>query len=218
MELMTDYNILVFEKHAREYDRWFETHTCAYESEVLAVRSLLPQSSKGLEVGVGTGRFARRVGIKVGVEPAQAMASIARQRGIQVCEARAEALPFADESFETVLMVTTICFLNDPPQALQETWRILKLQGHVVIGMIDKDSQLGKSYEAKKREGTFYRYAHFFSVAQVIGWLKQLGFGAIRTCQTIFKPPKEITAVEPVKDGYGEGGFVVIAAQKEAKT
>jgi hypothetical protein len=56
---MADYNIHVFEKHAREYDRWFETHTYAYESEV-------------------------RVGIKVGVEPAQAMASIARQRGIEV--------------------------------------------------------------------------------------------------------------------------------------
>ena len=63
----------------------------------------------------------------------------------------------------------------------------------------------------------FYRYAHFYSVTQVIDWLMQLGFGAIKTCQTIFKLPKEMTAVEPVKDGYGEGGFVVIAAQKEVK-
>jgi hypothetical protein len=55
-------------------------------------------------------------------------------------------------------------------------------------------------------------------VAQVVGWLSQLGFGTIKTCQTIFKPPKEMNAVEPVKDGYGEGGFVVIAAQKEVKT
>ena len=215
---MTDYNILVFEEHACEYDRWFETHTYAYESEVLAVRSLLPQSGKGVEVGVGTGRFASRVGIKVGVEPAQAMASLARQRGMQVYEARAEALPFADESFDSVLMVTTICFFNDPLRALRETWRVLKPLGHIAIGMIDKDSSLGKSYEAKKRESTFYRYAHFYCVAQVIGWLKQLGFGAIKTCQTIFKLPKEMTAVEPVKDGYGEGGFVVIAAQKEMKT
>lgn len=215
---MTDYNILVFEEHTREYDRWFETHSYAYESEVLAVRSLLPRSGKGLEVGVGTGRFAPRVGIKIGVEPAQVMASIARQRGVQVYEARAEALPFVDESFDSVLMVTTICFFNDPLRALRETWRVLKPLGHIAIGMIDKDSSLGKSYEAKKRGSTFYRYAHFYCVAQVIGWLKQLGFGAIKTCQTIFKLPKEMTAVEPVKDGYGEGGFVVISAQKEMKT
>ncbi|MGZ5502781.1 MAG: hypothetical protein ACXW02_07250 [Halobacteriota archaeon] len=51
-------------------------------------------------------------------------------------------------------------------------------------------------------------------MAQVIGWLEQLGFCAINTCQTIFKQPKEMTAVEPAKDAYGEGGFVVIAAQK----
>ena len=206
---MTDYNIHVFETCANEYDRWFETHTYAYESEVLAVRSLLPRSGKGLEVGVGTGRFASRVGIKVGVEPAQAMASIARQRGIEVYEARAEALPFADESFDSVLMVTTMCFLVDPLQSLREAWRVLTPRGHVVIGMIDKGSHLGKSYEAKKSKSTFYRYAHFYSVTQVISWLKQLEFGAIKTCQTIFKLPREMTAIEPVKDGYGEGGFVL---------
>jgi ubiquinone/menaquinone biosynthesis C-methylase UbiE len=214
---MTDYNIHVFETCANEYDRWFETHTYAYESEVLAVRSLLPRSGKGLEVGVGTGRFASRVGIKVGVEPAQAMASIARQRGIEVYEARAEALPFADESFDFVLMVTTVCFLNDPLHALREAWRVLKPRGPTVIGMIDKDSHLGKSYEAKKSRSTFYRYAHFYSVTQVIEWLKRSGFGEIKTRQTIFKLPREMTAVEPVKDGYEEGGFAVIAAQKEVK-
>ena len=88
----------------------------------------------------------------------------------------------------------------------------------IVIGMIDKESPIGKSYEAKKSQRTFYRLAHFYSVAQVINWLVQSGFGAIKTCQTIFKLPKEMTAIEPVKDGYGEGGFVVIAAQKEVKT
>jgi hypothetical protein len=84
--------------------------------------------------------------------------------------------------------------------------------------MIDKESPLGKSYEAKKSKSTFYRYAHFYSVTEVIEWLKRSGFGEIKTRQTIFKPPKEMTAVEPVKDGYGDGGFVVIAAQKMVKT
>ena len=106
-------------------------------------------------MGVGTGRFASRVGIKVGVEPAQAMASIARQRGIEVYEARAEALPFADESFDSVLMVTTICFFNDPLRALRETSRVLKPLGHLVVGMIDKDSPLGKSYEPERVRACF---------------------------------------------------------------
>jgi ubiquinone/menaquinone biosynthesis C-methylase UbiE len=131
---MRDYNIRVFEKHALEYDRWFETHTYAYESEVLAIRSLLPRGGNGLEVGVGTGRFASQVGIKVGVEPAHAMASIARQRGIRVYERGAELLPFDNESFDFVAMVTTLCFLDDPLQALREAKRVLKPGGCIVIG------------------------------------------------------------------------------------
>ena len=215
---MTAYNVHIFDALAREYDRWFDAHTYAYESEVLAVRSLLPQGGKGLEVGVGTGRFASRLGIKVGVEPARAMAAIARDRDIEVYETTAEELPFTNGSFDFVFMVTAICFFSDPLRALRKGSRVLKPLGHIVVGMIDKDSPVGKSYEDRRSESVFYQYAHFYSVTQVIDWLIRSGFGAIKTRQTIFKRPEEMTALEPVKEGYGEGGFVVIAAQKEAKT
>ena len=182
-----------------------------------AVRGVLPRDGKGLEIGVGTGRFASRLGITIGMEPAHAMASIARQRGIEVYETRAEALPFADESFDAVLMITTLCFLGDPLQALRETNRVLKPLGLIVLGMIDKDSPLGKVYQAKQAETRFYRHAHFHSVAEVIDWLTRSGFCDIKSRQTIFTLPQEMTTVEPAKDGYGEGGFVVIAAQKEVR-
>ena len=215
---MRDINIRVFEQYARDYDAWFELHVCTCESEVLALRSLLPQSGTGLEVGVGTGRFALPLGITVGVEPARAMAEIARKRGIEVYEARAEELPFDNESFDFVVMVTTICFLRDPIHVLQEVRRVLTPRGHIIIGMIDKDSHLGEAYEAKKSESTFYRYGQFYSVTQLIEWLTRIGYDTIRTCQTIFKNPEEITSLEPVKEGYGEEGFVAISAQKEVKS
>ena len=215
---MKDIGIRIFERHAREYDAWFEEHAYAYESEVVTLRSLLPRSGRGLEVGLGTGRFALPLGITVGVEPSHAMASIARHRGIEVYKASAEKLPFDNESFDFVVMVTTICFLRDPLHALREAERVLKLRGHIIIRMIDKDSSVGKVYEAKKDESTFYRYAHFYSVTQVIKWLREVGYDNIRTCQTIFKNPEEMTTIDPIKDGYGEGGFVVISAQKEVKS
>ena len=152
---MTDHTIHIFDKYAIAYNGWFETHTYAYESELLAVHNLLPQGGDGLEVGVGTGRFASRLGIKIGVEPAHAMALIAQQRGIEAHETVAEALPFADESFDFVLMVTAICFFNDPLQPLQEARRVLKPSGRVVVGMIDKDSPIGKSYEEGRAESMF---------------------------------------------------------------
>jgi hypothetical protein len=48
------------------------------------VRSLLPAGGYGVEIGVGTGRFAVSLGIAVGVEPSPAMAELARRRGIEV--------------------------------------------------------------------------------------------------------------------------------------
>jgi hypothetical protein len=65
-------SIEVFEKHAQEYDEWFDENKAVYESEILALKALIPNERTGLEVGVGTGRFAAPLGIRIGVEPAKA--------------------------------------------------------------------------------------------------------------------------------------------------
>ena len=148
----------VFEEAAVEYDEWFEIHKWVYQSEVAAVRKFIPETGEGIEigvgvgVGVGTGRFSIPFGIKVGVEPARAMAEIARKKGITVYDAKAEHLPFQDNSFDFALIVTTLCFLEDPFQALKEMKRILKPTGRIVIGMLDEDSLRGKLYEEKEEE------------------------------------------------------------------
>jgi ubiquinone/menaquinone biosynthesis C-methylase UbiE len=209
-------NIQIFEKFAEEYDQWFDSNRFIYESELIALKKFIPRKGKGLEVGVGTGRFAVPLGIHIGIEPAGAMANIARKRGIEICEAKAEELPFGPETFDFVLFVTTVCFLENPFSAIQEVKRVLNPGGFIIIGMIDKESQLGKIYESRKKDSKFYRFAHFYSVHEVSWWLKSLEYDYIRTCQTIFKSLKDITSTEPVKGGYGEGGFVVVCAQKKA--
>ena len=205
----------IFDKYAEEYDKWFDAHIWVYQSEVRAVKMLLPQSGNSVEIGTGTGRFSIPFGIRIGVEPSGAMAKIARSRGITVYDAKAENLPFDDNAFDFVLMVTTICFLEDPLQALKEIRRILRPAGKIIIGMLDKDSPLGKLYEMKKNDSKFFRYADFYTVKQVLAWLKIAGYNDIHILQTIFHKPEEITALEPIRDGYGEGLFVVISAQKE---
>jgi len=207
--------IQIFEKYAQEYDDWFDVNRFTFESEILALKKFLPKGGKGLEVGAGTGRFAARLAIGVGVEPAKSMAEIARERGIEVHKAVAEKLPFDDFSFDFVLMASTICFVQDPVRALGEAKRVIKPGGHVLIGMIDRESFIGKMYESKKKKSKFYRYANFYSTEQVLEWIKKLAFRNIQTCQTIFKDPKEINTVEPVKRGHGDGGFAAILAQKE---
>ncbi|HPT18489.1 MAG TPA: class I SAM-dependent methyltransferase [Methanothrix sp.] len=208
-------NIKIFEEHAVEYDEWFDDNPAAYQSEVLALRNIIPAEGTGLEVGIGTGRFAEPLGIRTGVEPARAMAEIARKRGIDVHEARAEALPFQDESFDFLLMVTTICFLEEPLQALAEAKRVLKPGGAIIIGMIDRNSPLGKDYERRKATSKFYKYARILSVDQVMGWLESLDFDHTATRQTLFKSSKDMRAAEPFEEGHGRGAFVAIAAKKK---
>lgn len=203
----------VFEEAAIEYDEWFETHEWVYKSEVEAIKNLIPETGEGIEIGVGTGRFSIPFGIKVGVEPVRAMAEIARKRGITVYEAKAEHLPFQDNSFDFALMVTTLCFLENPLQALQEAKRILRPSGKLIIGMLDEESPLGRLYIEKRMESKFYKDARFYSVNQVLDWLKKLAFDNLQTVQTIFKNPDKIQSLEPIEEGFGKGFFVVISAE-----
>ena len=148
------------------------------------------------------------------MEPARGMALLAKERGIEVCIGVAEALPFASRTFDFLLFVTVLSFLQDPPRALQEARRVLRPRGHLVIGMIDRTSHLGRSYEAKKSSNKFYRRAHFCSTTEALELLKGAGFSPFRICQTVFRDPTDAKGPEPVKEGHGEGGFVAISARK----
>lgn len=84
-----------------------------------------------------------------------------------------------------------------------------------IIGIIDKNSFLGKIYQVKKVKGnTFYKEAHFLSIDEVISFLKEKDFKRFCFYQTLFHPLEKIKDVEPIKKGYGKGGFVVISAEK----
>lgn len=62
-----------FDEHLDEYEEWFRKYFYVYESEVEAVRYFVPQNKKGIEIGIGTGRFAIPLKIREGVEPSQRM-------------------------------------------------------------------------------------------------------------------------------------------------
>ena len=203
-----------FNLYMPEYEDWFEKNHFAYISELQAVRKQLPESEKSIEIGVGTGRFAAPLGIKMGMEPSVPMLKIAKQRGIQTVGGVAEELPFADEQFDLALMVTTICFLDDITVAFRETRRVLKPAGYFVAGFIDKNSLLGRLYEKNKENNKFYRMATFYSVDEVVAVMERAGFRDFNFVQTIFHSLNEIKEIEPIIDGYGRGSFVVISAKK----
>ncbi len=88
-------------------------------------RSFPPRTPRTVEVGVGSGRFAVSLGIPVGIEPSVALGQMARRRGIEVIRGVGESLPLKDGSCSSVLMVTVICFFDDPARAFAEAYRVL---------------------------------------------------------------------------------------------
>ena len=202
-----------FETHVHRYEAWFEKYPYVYAAELKAVRALIPpQGGFGVEVGVGTGRFAAPIGVHWGVEPSLPMAKIAMQHGIHVIAGVAEALPLDSERFDFVLMVTTVCFLDDMDRAFRECYRVLKKKGLLIVGFVDRTSPLGQIYLRYQNENVFYKNALFYSVDEIIEAMKQTGFRDLNFQQTIFRDLSDVTPAEPVKAGYGEGAFVVVGA------
>jgi ubiquinone/menaquinone biosynthesis C-methylase UbiE len=202
-----------FEKYSKEYDRWFIKNRNIYLAELNAIKSLVPSDKFGVEIGVGTGRFALPLKIKVGVEPSRKMAEISRNRGIQVYEGVAEQLPFNDETFDFVLLVTTICFVDDLEESFKEAYRVLKNEGFIIVGFVDKESELGKRYQLKRKKSKFYKDATFYSAKEVIDLLRKTNFENFVIRQTVF--PSQNGRIDSVEDGYGKGSFVIIRGIKK---
>lgn len=144
--------------------------------ELKTIRQFLPKEGDGIEIGSGTGRFTQPLGISLGVEPSEAMRSLATSRGVNVIAGTAESLPVEGGLYDFALLVTTVCFLEAPELAFNEVYRVLKSEGYIIVGLIDKESNLGKKYEEKKGESKFYKNANFHSVVEIKEKLEKSGF------------------------------------------
>ncbi|ACG73209.1 Methyltransferase type 11 [Anaeromyxobacter sp. K] len=87
-----------------------------------------------LDLGTGTGRNLPLApgGVRIlALDPHPQNLARARRRGpgVPMVRARAEALPFRDGAFDTVLCALVLCSVEDPPRALAELRRVLRPGG-----------------------------------------------------------------------------------------
>lgn len=89
-----------------------------------------------LEVGCGTGllleRFAAMCKTAKGVDLSPGMLEKARQRGLDVVEGSATALPFEDASFDVAVSFKVLAHIPDIRTALSEMTRVVRPGGHVI--------------------------------------------------------------------------------------
>lgn len=209
----------VFDEKFLEYDKWFDTKgKIIYLSELKALEKIFETDDFEkpiFELGVGTGRFSLPLNIKYGIEPSEKMSKIAKKRGIKVVRATAENLPFKDESIGTILLIVTICFLDNFQKSFTEIKRVLKKEGDLIIGFVPKDSEWGKFYLEKKRKNhLYYKNAQFYNFAQIKELLDKTGFGKAETISTLTIPPQNFKDIQFPISGYDkQAGFIIIKAK-----
>jgi ubiquinone/menaquinone biosynthesis C-methylase UbiE len=111
----------------------------------LPFRERIGEAAEGrvLEIGIGSGLnlpfYGPAVRQVIGVDPSPVLLRLAQDRAarlpvtLAVRQAPAEALPFEDGSFETVVTTWTLCTIGDPVAALREARRVLAPGGRLLF-------------------------------------------------------------------------------------
>ena len=161
---------------AAAYDAWYRTPRGGWIGEVeyqLLHRLLAPDAGATLlDVGCGTGYFTRRfaqdAGLHVtGLDPNREWLDYARTHGgpnETYIAGDALELPFPDASFDFVVSITALCFIQDEQQALREILRIARTR--FALGLLNRSSLL---HRQKGRSGGTggYRGAHWHTLSEI---------------------------------------------------
>ena len=139
---------------SRELSNKYDRFACWYDwveviPEALGVRRLRSEmlrrvSGKGkiLEIAVGTGKNLRHYscdGRIASMDISREMLRVARKRAaklsmnIMFLLADAKAIPFPDQTFDTVLSSLTICTFPNPVAALREMARVCRPEGRILL-------------------------------------------------------------------------------------
>ncbi len=111
---------------------------------------------RALDVGAGpavlSGELAARVGRAVALDPSRAMLAHAPP-GVERVVGEAEAMPFADASFDLVTAVNTLHHVADMERTLGEMVRVLAPGGRIVVQdyLADPDPEAAERWEQVER-------------------------------------------------------------------
>ncbi len=206
-----------FNLYGEEYDRWFDTKgQIIFKNEVKLLRATgTSQIHPSVEIGSGSGRFAKALSVDFAVEPSKTLRKISIKNGVIPIAARGENVPFDDEIFRTVFLIVTLCFAENPLEILKEASRILRDDGFLVLGLVLKDSPWGRFYIEKKQKGhKFYSHATFYSLNEITHMLHISGFDIHDVYSTLISPPLKVKEEEPIHGFMANAGFVGVVASK----
>ena len=179
-----------------DYDAWYDTPRGRWIGETeyaLAARLLAPRVGGSLlDVGCGTGWFTRRAAaddlVATGLDPDPVWLDYARVHSspaLSWVEGDARTLPFADASFDHVLSMAALCFVDDERRAVAEIVRVARRS--FAIGWLNRSSLL---YRDKGRRGGSgaYRGARWHTAYEVRALLSGLPVRNVKVQSAVFLP------------------------------
>lgn len=132
----------MFSVAADAYDRFMGRYSMLLSAQ-LADLAGVHAGQRALDVGCGPGALTAELVARLGpasvaaVDPSEPFVAAARSRhpGVDVRQAPAEQLPFADGSFDATLAQLVVHFMADPVAGLTEMARVTRRDG-VVAGCV----------------------------------------------------------------------------------
>jgi ubiquinone/menaquinone biosynthesis C-methylase UbiE len=131
----------VYDRLASHYDRAFAPLDRWFLARLRAqTLALLPEDSRVLEVGAGTGlnfpfypRGAHGVASELSCEMLKRARRKDRPASLHLVQTNAEQLPFADASFDAAFATLVFCSIPSPQKAFAELRRVLRPNGTVAL-------------------------------------------------------------------------------------
>lgn len=206
-----------------------------------ALTTRLP--GRTLSIGCGTGAFEqelrRRYGLAVdhALEPSPNLAATARRRGLDVELITAQQARYEPDSYDTIYYHGS-SFGFIPEDELEDTFRrneqALRPGGRIVLTDVPKESALGillltlqkfpvdlDIYRDLVQGTSFFDISdHHYkpnwrTIPHYADLLRRVGFATVSFKQTVLaNPPYQNDAVEQPVEGYTQGNYVAIIAQK----
>jgi ubiquinone/menaquinone biosynthesis C-methylase UbiE len=206
----------LFDEWPKKYDEWFTTPLGLlikkYESELL-LDLLRPACGEIiLDAGCGTGVFTLDIlsfeTHVIGVDLSLPMLSRARQKTeryhFQAVLADISSLPFPEDTFDKVVSVTALEFIEDGKRAMEELFRVVKKGGRMVVATLNSLSPWAERRKAKAEKGhPLFKKAIFRSPEELLALAPVRG--VIRTAIHFQKEDDPANAPETEKEGWRKG-------------
>lgn len=187
----------------------FDTSRVRVWPHVSNFLSSLVTNSSVLDIGCGNGKnmlFRNDLQCK-GIDLSNKLVNICKEKKLDVIEADMTCIPFQDNSFDAIITVASYHHLSndeDRQKALNEMYRIVKPNGHILITVWAMEQPTDSSFNFTKNDelvkwksvktGKIYeRYYHIYSKNALINEIQKL------------KPEFTI-----INTGYEQGNWFII--------